>query len=58
MNKDWLVKIKRYDGSESVLGRYAYWDDAQSKASKLNRDSQSKQYYVELYDPSKANYSA
>jgi hypothetical protein len=57
MDKDWLVKVKRYDDSESIVARYEYWDDAQSRASKLNRDSQSKQYYVEAYDEAKADWN-
>lgn len=53
-DSDWLVKIRRYDGSTSVLGRFAEWDEAQNYASELNRHVQAKIHYVEAYDEGKS----
>lgn len=50
MTLQWLLKVKRYDGSESVLSRYENRDVAQKLADKLNADIQSNIYYVEKFD--------
>jgi hypothetical protein len=43
----WLVKIRRYDGSTSVLKRYDSYTDARHHVLRLNTETQSKTHYVE-----------
>ncbi len=49
----WLVRIYRYDGSDSTVGHFDNQDEAEWMAASLNEDSQSTQYRVEEYDPEK-----
>lgn len=47
---DWLLKIKRYDGSDSIIWHYESQDDAQAEADRLNAEIQSDIHYVEAFD--------
>lgn len=51
--KQWLVKIRRYDGSESVVGSYDHRDDAENEMRYLNEGYQAETYYVEEFDREK-----
>lgn len=53
--KVYLLKRRRYDGTETVVTRYWSREEAQDDADVLNKAYQSGQYYVELYDPAKAS---
>lgn len=46
----WVLKRRRYDGSETVITRYSIHSDAQNDADMLNAGYQSAQYYVEPFD--------
>lgn len=50
----WVLKRRRYDGSETVVTQYWEREDAQDDADILNRAYQSDRYYVEPFDPAKA----
>lgn len=52
--KVYLLKRRRYDGTETVVTRYWDREEAQDDADVLNTAYQSGQYYVEPYDPAKA----
>ena len=47
----WLVKVRRYDGSVSVLYTTRTEAEAEAWARKLNEDEQSQKYYAEKFDP-------
>lgn len=47
----WYVKIRRYDGSESVVAKTDTEDQARTRADKLNRQYQTDTYYAEKFDP-------
>jgi hypothetical protein len=48
---EWLLKIRRYDGSDSVLRDYGpERDAARAEAARLNAEVQTDQYYVEEVD--------
>lgn len=51
--KQWLVKIRRYDGSESVVDSYDHRDDADNEARYLNEAYQADTHYVEEFDTKK-----
>ncbi len=51
--KQWLVKIRRYDGSESVVDSYDHRDDAENEMRYLNEACQATTYYVEEFDREK-----
>lgn len=48
---DWLLKVRRYDGSDSILRHYTTEDEARIEAERLNGEIQSDIYYVEEFDP-------
>lgn len=48
-----LVKVRRYDGSESVLRRHSDPGLAQLQADAYNQAFQTDACYVEDYDPAK-----
>lgn len=48
-----LVKVRRYDGSESVLRRHSDPELAQMQADAYNEAFQTDTCYVEDYDPAK-----
>lgn len=48
---DWVVKIRRYDGSESVLETHATEDEAKASAALSNTHEQTNQYYAEEWQP-------
>lgn len=48
-----LVKVRRYDGSESVLRRHSDPELAQLQADAYNQAFQTDTCYVEDYDPAK-----
>lgn len=50
----WVLKRRRYDGSDTVITRYSIKADAQDDADLMNQAYQSDRYYVEPYDPVKA----
>ena len=47
----WYVKIRRYDGSESVVATTDTEDQACTRADELNRQYQTDTYYAEKFDP-------
>ena len=47
----WLVKVRRYDGSVSVIYTTTTQAWAEAWVRKLNEDEQSTKYYAEEYDP-------
>ena len=47
----WCVKLRRYDGSESVVRLVGSEPVAQAYADGMNFAYQSDSYYVEPYDP-------
>lgn len=49
-----LVRIYRYDGSDSTIATYPDLPTAQWHAASLNQATQSTQYRAEEYDPEKA----
>ncbi len=51
--KKWLVKIRRYDGSESVVDSYDHRDDAENEMRYLNEAYQTDTHYVEEFDAGK-----
>lgn len=51
--KPWLVKIRRYDGSESVVTSLDTEGEALEVARAKNEDYQSALYYVEAYEEEK-----
>lgn len=51
--KQWLVKIRRYDGSESVLGSYEHREDAENEVRYLNEAYQTDSHYVEEFGEGK-----
>lgn len=53
-NSNWLLKRRRYDGSDTVITRYSIKAEAEADRDMLNKGYQSEQYYVESYDPEKA----
>lgn len=53
-NGTWLLKRKRYDGSDTVITRYSIKAEAEADRDMLNKGYQSEQYYVEPYDKEKA----
>lgn len=52
--KEWLVKVKRYGGGESIIAREELEWQAEDLAGAYNRKYQTDTYYVEKYDPEKA----
>ena len=54
MTYGWIVKIRRYDGSTSVVKQFTLEPMARNYAGRLNEEYQTNTYYVERYDPSKA----
>lgn len=54
MTYKWLVKLRRYDGSTSIVSAHAKEFDARMKACHLNTEYQTTSHYVERYDPTKA----
>lgn len=54
MTYGWLVKFRRYDGSESVHSLYLTHEDARAEAKRLNAEYQASSFYVERYNPRKA----
>lgn len=54
--KRWLVKIRRYDGSESVVEMYDHRDDAENEMRYLNEAYQTDIYYVEEFDQAKQHW--
>ena len=51
--KAWLVKIRRYDGSESVIISHNLKELAECDRDRWNANYQSDQFYIEEYDPAK-----
>lgn len=51
--KPWLVKIKRYDGSESIVDTVDTEDEAMEIACARNEYYQAELFYVEAYDEAK-----
>lgn len=51
MEEEWLVKVKRYGGGESVIARFSYKPEAQDLADAYNKKYQTDTYYVEKFDP-------
>lgn len=51
MEEKWLVKIRRYDGSVSVIYVCPTRAEADRWVRKFNKDEQSQKYYTEKYDP-------
>lgn len=56
--KKWIVKLKRYDGSESVMTRATpNREDAEAIARTLNEEYQSDSFHVEEWiDPKRRQY--
>lgn len=52
----WLVKVKRYDGSESVIHSSLLKEQAKAIASNYNDQYQSDNYYAEMFDLQKFNW--
>ncbi|QFG12073.1 Hypothetical Protein OBI_RACECAR_228 [Arthrobacter phage Racecar] len=52
----WLVKIRRYDGSESVVVSNVTEEDARLAADTYNEDIQSDLYYAEKWDRKKLEW--
>lgn len=52
----WLVKIRRYDGSESVVISNVTEEDARLAAQTYNEDIQSNLYYAEKWDRDKLDW--
>ena len=50
----WMIRIHRYDGSESTIKSGLSEEQAVAEAAALNTDTQSGQYRAEEYDQSKA----
>lgn len=50
----WLLKRRHYDGGESVLQRFDDRDKAENEALAYNLIEQTGAYYVEAYDPKRA----
>lgn len=48
--KRWLVKVRRYDGSESVVNSYDRREDAEIEVRYRNVAYQANTYYVEEFD--------
>ena len=51
MTHEWVVKIKRYDGSTSILRRFSVEEAARKEASRLNAEYQTGTHYVEPWLP-------
>ena len=49
----WLVKVRRHDGTASVVRSHCRKADAEAWARKLNEDEQSQKYYAEQFDPAR-----
>jgi hypothetical protein len=56
MTERWLVKIRRYDGSESVVRGNLSEEDARSTADTYNKDIQSNLYYAEKWEREKLEW--
>lgn len=52
----WLLKVYRYDGSESVLRSGLSEEEAKELAASLNEDSQSTQFRAEQWYDAKFNW--
>lgn len=52
--RDFVLKIRRYDGSESVIDDFNTIEEAQAEADRLNGDYQSKLFHVEAWDRDRA----
>lgn len=52
----WLVKLRRYDGSESVISSRMTKESAQKMADSFNLDNQTDSWYIEQYDASKIEW--
>ena len=50
----WYTKVKRYDGSESVLQGFETKEEARQLANELNEQYQTHTYYAEEHIPAKA----
>ena len=53
---NWLLKVYRYDGSESVLRSGLSEEKAKKLARKLNEDTQSTQFRAEKWDDAKFDW--
>lgn len=51
--EEWVFKIRRYDGSDSVLESHLTRREAEAKAREMNEHEQTDQYYAERWDPAK-----
>lgn len=49
-----MIRIYRYDGSDSTIAGGLTQQQAEYAAGLLNQDTQSEQYVAEEYDPEKA----
>lgn len=49
-----VVKVRRYNGSESVVGIYEYAESAAAHAHRCNTEYQTDTYYTEPWDMKKA----
>ena len=54
--KDWLLKIYRYDGSDSVLDDFDTKEEAQKAADEMNRHEQTDTYRVERFQRSQMDW--
>lgn len=52
----WLVKIRRYDGGDSVFQRVATKSYADTIAEVWNKNYQTDTYYVEAFKPEKMEW--
>lgn len=50
--RNWLVKVRRYGGGESVVGKFGTPYSAQAYADSMNEAYHTDSYYVEQYSPS------
>ena len=50
----WAFKIRRYDGSDSVLALYDTRELAQADVTLMNAYEQTDQYYAEQWEPNRA----
>jgi hypothetical protein len=51
--KAWVLKLRRYTGSESIVRDYDTEEEAQAEADKRNAEYQSDTHYAEPWDPEK-----
>lgn len=48
---EWVLKVRRYGGGESVICTFSSKVDAQAMANERNQTYQTDTYYVEKFDP-------